>query len=352
MDAIRTLFFFGRPFAPLYATIMRARAWLYKKGFIRSHRLPVPVVSVGNLTMGGTGKTPTVQLLANFFLQNGFRPAVVSRGYGGTAKNDVNIVSNGKDIMLSPEESGDEPYMLAVSVPGLTVLTGAKRINPCRYACCELGCDIILLDDGFQHLAVQRDLDIVLFNATTLAGNCRVFPAGELRESFSALARADLLLLTGLSQDNKANADKFMGHLHQHCKHAPIYSTENTVGGLFTADGKPAEKHISQNVFHAFCGIAHPERFECSLRQFGIQIAGISLLRDHAVYSREILNTLSDQARANGATALVTTEKDWVKLKTFPQTLPLYYLAIRPEPVPEFFPFISRRLQPIVHRAD
>jgi len=350
MDILQTMYLLGRPLSPIYGTIMRVREWLYAKNVLTSSPLPVPVISIGNLTMGGSGKTPTVQMLATYLLENGYRPAVVSRGYGGSAKRPVNVVSNGHDILLGPAEAGDEPYMLAVSVPGLCVLTGTRRILPCRYGYKELSCDILLLDDGFQHLAVRRDLNIVLFNATDPAGNGRVFPGGELREPFSALARADALLFTGCTPENRIGAESFAQVVRKHCTHAPIFFSENHNRGLLDINGVAASQPFPHQQFQAFSGIAHPERFKASLQQHGIKITGYDTFKDHAVYTREMMETLAIKARKNGATALVTTEKDWVKLHSFPLSIPLYYLAIRAQASADFYSYVLDRVAPATLR--
>jgi len=350
MNVLRALYVLGRPISPIYGKIMQVREWMYANNILKSYSLPVPVISIGNLTMGGTGKTPTVQLIAGYLLEKGYQPAVVSRGYGGSAKEAVNVVSDGSKIMLGSTEAGDEPYMLAVSVPGLRVLTGTSRVNPCLYACHELGCDIILLDDGFQHLAVKRDLNLVLFNTTSSAGTCRVFPGGELREPFSALARADALLFTGCTAENRNRPESFAQLIRKHCGHVPVFFLENNIRGVFDINGLLSTQQNSHTLFHAFSGIAHPERFAASLQQHGIKFTGHDRLKDHAVYSRQMIETLASKARKNGATALITTEKDWVKLRSFPFAFPLYYLAIRPEPSPDFFPFILSHISPATHK--
>jgi len=346
MNDIRALYFFGRPFGPVYGRIMQIRSWLYEKHIFPSYALPVPVISVGNLTMGGTGKTPTVRMIAEFLIQSGQRPAVVSRGYGGAATKPVNVVSDGRQILLDAFKAGDEPFMLAASVSGLIVVTGRKRILPCRYACEELGCDVILLDDGFQHLAVQRDVDIVLFNATTLAGNDRIFPAGELREPFSALRRADLLLLTGVSPSNRHTALAFAERLRQSdaCQ-APVFTAENHMLGIFDVSGKNIDHSCPHTHFYAFSGIAHPERFANSLSDFRLQITGYSQFSDHAEYNRTIFASLVEKAMKSGATALVTTQKDWGKVKDFDENFPIFYLGFDIKPQDGFMHHLREKLK-------
>lgn len=344
MQPVDALFFLGRPFSPLYGALMRIRAWLYSRNILGVSRLPVPVISVGNLTMGGTGKTPTVQMLSRYLQQNGYRPAVVSRGYGGSARMQVNVVSTGKEILLGAGEAGDEPYMLASTVPGLPVLTGKKRALPCWYACTELQCDIIILDDGFQHLAVQRDLDIVLFNAANLDGCSHVFPGGELREPFTALRRADVFLLTGITATNRARARAFESDLGRRFGDIPVFTTETRVAGVFRITGEPAEDGELRQAFLAFSGIAHPERFLASLAQQDIRTTGTFQLKDHARYNGDDMAMLVRNAMKKGATALITTQKDSVKLKELACSFPLYYLAIEATPSAQFIAYLNSSL--------
>lgn len=350
MKFIDALFCLGRPLGPVYSASMQVRAWLYRRGVLPSSKMQVPVISVGNLTMGGSGKTPVVQMLAKYLLQEGFRPAVVSRGYGGSARQPVNIVSDGRTLLLDPHASGDEPYMLAASVPGLVVLTGVRRALPCRYACEELHCDIILLDDGFQHLAVTRTLDIVLFNSATLLGNGRVFPAGEMREPFLALARADIFLLTGLTPETSNQADSFITQLQKRFPSTPAFTAENVVSGVFGANGRLTDDALASQSFYAFSGIAHPQRFTAILHQQGLKVHGHHALRDHADYTRKTVDLLLKKAAASGASALITTHKDWVKLQHYSFNLPLCYLAIEASPSPGFLSGLHDHLQRDVRR--
>ena len=329
-------FWLGRPLAPLYGCAMRLRAWLYRRDIWKRHDLPVPVVSVGNLTLGGSGKTPTVRMLARHFLEHGFRPAVISRGYGGTARKAVNIVSDGATVYLSPQEAGDEPYMLAASTPGLVVLTGRKRIHPCRQAITQMGCDLIILDDGFQHLPVNRDVNIVLFNGSTFLGNSRVFPGGELREPLSALNRATTFLITGVSEKTRPAAEAFAQHLSKKHSSIPTYFSRHTASSVIDRGGCAVPALSIDASLYAFSGIAHPERFLTTLAELGFSPRGSTVFADHAVYSQADLDTLCRDAQKHGATALITTEKDWVKVSSFATSLPLYALTIDSVPDRQF----------------
>ncbi|MFZ3207577.1 MAG: tetraacyldisaccharide 4'-kinase, partial [Geobacteraceae bacterium] len=184
------------PLSLVYANIMRLRALVYRHGALRVNRLPRPVIAVGNLTVGGTGKTPMVALLCRDLLERGKRVTVLSRGYGGKAGKEPRIVSDGRTLFLSPAEAGDEPYMLAVTMPGLAVVIGSDRYRAGLFALEHLAPDIFIMDDGFQHLRLWRDLNILLVDSRSPFGNGLTLPAGLLREPVGAMKRADLVVLT------------------------------------------------------------------------------------------------------------------------------------------------------------
>ncbi len=341
--ALDRLFFLGRPFGPLYSVLMKSREKLYHRGIFRRYSLPVPVIAIGNLVLGGTGKTPSVQHVAKLLQDKGYHPAIVSRGYGGQSKEPVNVVSDGKNIFLSPKIAGDEPSMLAQSLPGIAVLTGARRIFPCRHAVDQLHADVVILDDGFQHLAVKRDIDIVLFDSTTLTGNSRVFPGGCLREPVSALNRCHAFLLTGQTVTNRARGDKFTALLQQRFPGKPVFISSHDA---FELQGPFAENPVSGK-FSAFCGIANPARFQQSLTDYGIEIVSFQALKDHTPYSQAMAAQLCEKAVNCGAENLITTEKDYVKLHNFKFNLPLYVLKVCHKLDPAFDLFLLDELKKI-----
>ena len=324
---LELLFFLGRPFAPFYSAVMKAREKLYISGPFRRHEVSIPVISVGNLVLGGSGKTPTVQHLARLLSANGYHPAIVSRGHGGKAGETVNIVSDGKNIFLTALLAGDEPYMLAESLPGIPVLTGTRRILPCRRAIDQFSSDVIILDDGFQHLGVKRDIDLVLFDGTALAGNSPVFPGGPLREPISALHRCHAFLLTGQTKTNQERMVKFSELLQQKFPDRPVFRSNVNTSRLQGPDGRVVKKHLTHK-HYGFCGIANPSRFEKSLTDLGIQLRAFQTFKDHVQYNQSMVETLCQKAVESGATSLVTTEKDFVKLRSFSLQLPLYVLHI------------------------
>ncbi len=328
-DNKELLFQLGRPFSPFYSGLMSLRAALYQRDFLRHYQMTAPVISVGNLTMGGTGKTPVVSHLALFLQKQGYRPAIISRGYGGAAGNKVNVVSDGATVFLDARQAGDEPQLMAETLPGIPVLTGIVRALPCRHATQSLGCNILLLDDGFQHLAVKRDINIVLFSAETLAGNSRVFPGGNLREPVAALHRADVFLLTGANPDNKERADRFAELLRRRFPNRPVFfSTYTPTGATHIQEQKQVPLTALPSPLYGFCGIARPESFRQTLTEHACILSGFTALHDHQRYSPALLQQIEKKAIASGAQALITTAKDRIKLTDTSFRLPLYCLEM------------------------
>ncbi len=329
-DVLDILYLLGRPLSPLYSAIMRARSTCSYHGLLKSKKMDVPVLSVGNLTMGGTGKTPVVHYIAGLLRNNGYNPSIVSRGYGGKCKDKINVVSNGKELLMSAEEAGDEPRFLAESLPGTPVITGRKRIHPCNFAFHNLGADILILDDGFQHLAVKRDLDLVLFNAATLTRNMRVFPGGVLREPFSALSRASCLVITGVNGDYEADIHHFINRFQKDFPATPVFSTSYLpqYAKEKNSEGKIPFENLPLPLF-GFCGIASPQRFQKSLASCGIHLKGFKALRDHQPYTPEFLKKIEKEARLKNCKALITTEKDMVKLSSLTLSMPLYTIVMK-----------------------
>jgi len=325
----------GRPFSPIYGLAMRLREKMYARGMFKRYSLSVPVISVGNLTMGGAGKTPVVCYLARKLKRAGYSPSVISRGYGGKANGKVNIVSNGTTLKLSADMAGDEPRMLAELLEDVPVLTGIVRRFPAQRAI-EMGANVLLLDDGFQHMAINRDINLVLFNTDWLAGNSRVFPGGDLREPVAALRRASRFVMTGMREDNRERAERFADLLHSKFPEIPLsfleYGPSSSVS-IEQGTGRLVESSYSlkEKSWYAFAGIAQPQSFHTSLEEYGVAIAGFKGFADHQVYTKEILDQLNQEAEKSGAAGLVTTEKDLVKLAAVAESTTLPLLALRME---------------------
>ncbi len=330
----------GRPFAPFYSAIMRLREHLYHRNILPNERPAVPVISVGNLVLGGTGKTPMVRYLADFLQANGCNPAIISRGYKGAARQRVNIVANKEKLLLSAEEAGDEPFMLAASLPGTMVLTGRKRIEPAIRAV-EMGADSIILDDGFQHLAIQRDIDIVLFDAGYQAGNSRILPAGPLREPVAALNRADCFVLTGTTEENEKRAEKFAELLTARFADIPVFFARRSA--MAFTDNRQNHCAKPKEAALAFCGIARPENFRKSLEENGVIVRELISFADHAAYTPAAIYQIEKKAEKCGAEILVTTEKDSVKLRHLPFSMPLFIAGFTMTITEDFPAFLQKQ---------
>ncbi len=316
----RALLLFLLPAGWLYGLAGLFRVALYRLGLLRSHAFGVPVISIGNLAVGGTGKTPAVDFILRTLMEKGVRVAVVSRGYGGRVPDRVGVVSAGKGLLLSPTQSGDEPYLLARRNPGALVLVAPRRAEGVRRAIRDFGAEVVVLDDGFQHLAVRRDLDIVLLDARRPLGNGRVLPAGRLREFPLALRRADLVVFTR-SDDGEAGEIPFRGPA-LHCRHrlaAEVHDLSGNRAPLASLAGKAGL---------AFAGIADPENFFSSLRRKGLFLGGTLGFPDHAPFGPRELERLGAAARTARADYLVTTEKDGVKLTGASLPLPCWQVGM------------------------
>lgn len=334
------LFTLGRPFSPLYGMVMRLRERCYQRGIFKVTRFPVPVVSVGNLTLGGTGKTPLVQYLARLLQARGFSPAVISRGYGGSTKKPVNVVSDGRETLLPAERVGDEPRLLAETLPGVPVLTGVVRKLPARHAI-DMGANVLLLDDGFQHMAIARDLDLVLFSADVLAGNSRIFPGGDLREPVKALHRASCFVLTGVNALNQERAEKFTALLQQKWPEKNTYRTACRPTGFVQRDARhrfvfSKSKPSGLNKTFALCGIAHPDSFRKTLLSCGIDPIGFLALEDHHMYKERDVRKIVSQVKAADAQSVLVTEKDMVKLDGVDFGVLLYAVRIEAQAMTGF----------------
>ncbi len=341
---LNPFFVVGRPFAPLYGAAMALRASLYGKGVLGRHRLGVPVISVGNLTMGGTGKTPMVIYLARLLAAH--KVAIVSRGYRGKAGGKVNVVSDGKSILLNARQAGDEPYLMASLLPGVPVITAQKRALAGYYGVERLDAGLVLLDDGFQHLAVERDLDIVLFKVDSFLGNNRVFPGGDMREPLSALERAHCFVLTCVDEDNRKRAEALRLALEKRFPATPVFFSEYRPTCLVDGQGREyGLATLAGQEVGAFCGLAQPAYFEKSLQEAGLIAQGVSVYPDHHNYTtRQITALVDSYTKGSVVQALVTTEKDLVKVKDLAVDIPLF--ALRMDVVMEkgFDDFVQQRL--------
>jgi tetraacyldisaccharide 4'-kinase len=329
------------PLSSLYARALETRARLYRSGALASRRVPCPVVSVGNLTFGGTGKTPFVEFLARRFRFEGRRPAVVSRGYGRESKGVV-VVSEGSGPLVGADVGGDEPVAIARRVPGTIVVVGERRAEAARTAI-DRGADLILLDDGFQHLAIERDADLLLVDATDPFGGGRLPPAGRLREPLSALARADAIVLTRV--DRAEPSRDTLSTLARWNPDAPVFRARIRPAGLWDERGSALTDPRSLiRRFVAVCGIANPAGFSRSMTELDLAAEELLAFPDHHRYARRDLERIRRAADRTGSAWILTTEKDAVKLEG-KMTLPVIALRLEVEvEEPGFFPFLQSRI--------
>jgi tetraacyldisaccharide 4'-kinase len=348
---LKRLFILGRPFSPLYSLLMHLRSIFYQKGFLKQFKFEVPVISVGNLVLGGTGKTPLVYHIAGLLQQQGYKPAILSRGYKGTATDAINIVSTASDILLGADEAGDEPRLLAEKLPGVPVITGRKRYATGRFAIDSFGADILILDDGYQHLALQRNIDLLLFNSQRGLGNGHVLPGGDLREPLSALDRASAFVVSTLNGPVSGSTANITSLLMTRYPEKPLftasYQPDNFLLQLYKGRSEtiPLDEILPKPMY-GFCGIANPDTFKTTLENSGIKLSGFKNFPDHHKYSPADTRQLLENARLSNAEGLITTEKDLVKLRhIFPAEITLLALPVRLRLSDDFDLFLTSHLK-------
>ncbi len=314
-----------------YATAVGVRNFLYSRGWLKAHRVGAAVISVGNITAGGTGKTPLVVWLCERLIPDlksqisnsrsqiaDFKCAILTRGY--------------KSGLQETENFKDEVAILAGSCPEAKVIVNPDRVAGAAEAIAKFGAKVLVMDDGFQHRRLARDLDIAAVDATEPFGYGRLLPAGLLRESVSALKRAHAIVITRCDQVPKADVDAiekkllaaYPNMIIARSIHSPVCAT--------SADNEAisVEQLKGRKVF-AFCGIGNPDAFLGTIRGLGAELAGSKVYDDHHHYTEHCLADIRAQARVSGADIILTTQKDWTKVSGLARTgkgLPLAYLAI------------------------
>jgi tetraacyldisaccharide 4'-kinase len=323
------------PLAAVYGAAVRARLALYRAGMLAARRVGAPVVSVGNLTAGGTGKTPLVGWLARALAGEGRRVCVLTRGYRRADERRRVIVSDGGRLLADAREGGDEPRLLAEQLLGVAaVVSDANRVAAARWAGEVLGSDAFVLDDGFQHLRLARDLDVVTLDATDPWGGGRLLPAGRLREPRAGLGRAGCVVIT--RADLAADLEDLRAEAARLTEGRAAVLTSR----LKTRDVRPLAS-ASEQVEHggravprpaaAFCAVGNPRAFFAHLRADGHELAHTRAFPDHHAYRQSELDDLAREAAARGARALLTTAKDAVKLRSLSFPLPCYVVDVELE---------------------
>ncbi|MDK9699916.1 MAG: tetraacyldisaccharide 4'-kinase [bacterium] len=326
------------PLAILYGAIVSIRNRFYDNGIFSSYAAAVPVISIGGLTAGGSSKTPlSIWTLAQLE-KLGAKPGLLSRGYGRKSKSPVWVSRGDGSELLSVELSGDEPRMIAERFPNIPVYCDANRVRG-AHALVDAGCDVIVLDDGFQHRRIKRNVDWVILDATLPRLAYRYLPLGFLREGFSSISRAQALWLR---VDKTATGTKWQTAIKNMGVTIPVVAFRTRPSEWRLQERTlPLDAMKNKTVF-AFAGIAHPERFRASITALGVKVVGTQFYRDHHFYTHNDLTALEAQFRSSSAEYLVTTEKDYVKLPAVFRLLPVAVLRVDVEPMGEIAPLLSQ----------
>jgi tetraacyldisaccharide 4'-kinase len=308
-----------------YGMGVRLRTLLFGLGLLRTKKLPCPVISVGNLTAGGTGKTPLVMWLAESLFEKGVPVAILTRGYK-REKAAESLLSDGKSVFLSREESGDEPYLMAQLLRQVPIFVGKDRFRNGQQALEKFGVQGVILDDGFQHLSLRRDLDIVLIDASLGFGDGHLLPRGMLREPLRHLRRAHLFMLTKV-EDREA-CEPLETRLHE-IRPAPVFHSHFEAMGFIGPRGEAMDCRAFQGKrIIALSGVGNPGYFSSLLSKLGINVVREVIYPDHHVYTAKEVTSLAGTMK--GVDGIVTTEKDMVKLVDLEAAhLPVWALRIR-----------------------
>lgn len=317
------------PFSLLFRLAVSTRNLLYDRGLLCCRRLSVPVISVGNLTVGGTGKTPAVEYFTRSLLAHNARPAIITRGYGRRQRGTT-VVADGTQLCADVNASGDEAMQLARRLPEAVVIAADSKARGARYASTNFPIDIILIDDGFQHRRLHRDLDIVLIDAPSLVANRWLLPAGPFREPLSSLRRAAAVILTNVDRAGAGQVDALEAMCRQRTSAILVKAILRPLSVEKLGDGSLPLTIVHGKKVFAVCGIAQPVRFLGDLRKLGAILVGQQIFPDHHAFTPEEIVRLMRRAEAASAEAVVITEKDSAKWShaARPRHLPILFLRV------------------------
>ncbi|EQB64064.1 MAG: Tetraacyldisaccharide 4'-kinase [candidate division Zixibacteria bacterium RBG-1] len=318
----------------LYFLLYSLGNFLYSVGILKTRDLKkdfpnAKVISIGNITVGGTGKTPWTIFLADKISKSGKKVAILTRGYGRKSSGQL-ILDEKNKTQKNWWEVGDEPFLMASKLNGIPIVVNSDRAEAGRWVLQNRQAQVLILDDGFQNKSLKKDLEIVIIDATNPFGNFKLLPAGILREPTKNLKRADLLILNKVDQD--ASKQKLLNYLTSISK-APIIKSQygkNHFVNVYSEEIMPIEQ-LNEKSGLAFCGIANPYSFISSLNQSQIQIAATKFFPDHYVYKEKDMLNLVEEGLNQKVDFLVTTEKDKVRLPKIDSNLPIYALGIQVE---------------------
>ncbi|UCD84561.1 MAG: tetraacyldisaccharide 4'-kinase [Deltaproteobacteria bacterium] len=299
-------------FSLIYRFVLQVRSLFYRREIFPSKRINCPTISIGNITLGGSGKTPMVAYLAAALRDKGFKVAVLSRGYKRKHPGRLALVSDGKEVILGVDEAGDEPYMLARKLNGVPIIVGKDRYQSGLLARNNFSVDGVVLDDGFAYLGLKRDLDIILIDGEIGFGSKKLLPRGILREPLKALARAGLFVI------NRAEDTREIEELLRRYNPAsPVFRSRFSFDKFININKREEveQEKVKENKILAFCGTANPSSFRQSLQELELDIAEFIEFPDHWYYRQSDLKRIAKMAQGLGVDYIVTTEKDGVKLE-------------------------------------
>ena len=316
-----------------YTIAVTLRYLMYETGIKKAHSVPEYVISVGNLTTGGSGKTPLTAEIAKTLQIKGFRTAILSRGYGGTlSQKNTNVIADGEKIYYNAQEAGDEPYWLAKNTYGSRIITGKNRYKSALFAEKNLGVDVFILDDGYQHMQLHRNLDILVIDYVNKFGNNQILPAGPLREPLGEIRRADKIVVVNKKPHDEQEV--------KDCRAYARYLAEKYDKQVFVCNMKPLGIFNLMNgdplpynsKIFAFTGIGQPQSFFDNIENSGYNLIKTKTFEDHYLYQEyDFMKILADSKECN-ADAIVTTEKDAVKIQQFlyaiDDEIPFYVLKL------------------------
>jgi tetraacyldisaccharide 4'-kinase len=320
------------PLATLYGAITQARLALYRRGILNVSKLDAPVISVGNLTTGGTGKTPLVEYVARVIAAEGQKACVLTRGYGRESPRERVLVSDGVHVLADENEAGDEPRLLAENLQGLAaVVSDANRFAAGRWAIAELGSEVLVLDDGFQHVQLARDLNVAVVDAIDAWAGGHLLPRGRLREPRTELTRADCIVITRADQAD--DIDSLKREIEKVSNNRTLFTSRMRVTGLrplhekaFRIEAGPKPEIASPVA--VFCAIGNPPSFIKQVEQEGYDVVAVTRFPDHHKYDLRDVGSIVEKAKMAGARSLITTAKDAVKLRDLCFEIPCYVLDI------------------------
>jgi tetraacyldisaccharide 4'-kinase len=327
--------------SPLYAAVARERRRWYARRPEHRRRLGRPVVSVGNVAVGGSGKTPVVAWIARLLQDTGHRPAILTRGYARARPSDgVTVVSDGSRLMADLDRAGDEPLMLARQLPGVPVLVSSDRYLSGRLAERHFGCTVHVLDDGFQHFQLERDVDLVLLSAEDLARPA-MLPTGRLREPIDVVGAASAAIVSGAEEAQAGAALRALGI-------DTVFRLTRALDAprLVEPEGQVVSPVAGARVL-AVAGLAGPERFFADVAREGWTVAGAIAFGDHHRYTAGDIGRIAAAVRAAGAVLVLTTEKDVVRMLPLrPLPVPVAWMPLRVsvEPAAEFVAWLEKRI--------